>query len=121
MLWEEGVEEEEACAGDDGAVGYVEVGPVVGEDVDFNEVDDCAVEDAVVEVAEGSAEDEGEGGGCQRELVAEADEKDQDDQGGEGAEADEEPVDEVRCAGFGEEGEGCAFVGPMSDAEDAGD
>ena len=53
--------EEQAGADDDAAVGYVEVGPVVVEDVDFEEVDDVVVPDAVVEVAEGSAEDEGEG------------------------------------------------------------
>ena len=50
--------EEEAGADDDAAVGYVEIGPVVVNDVDFEEVDDVVVTDAVVEVAERSAEDE---------------------------------------------------------------
>ena len=53
--------EEEAGADDDAAVGDVEVGPVVapvGEfEVDFEEVDDRSVDEAVVEVADGSAED----------------------------------------------------------------
>ena len=40
LLREQGIEEEKAGASDDGAVGDVEVRPVVGEDVDFNEVDD---------------------------------------------------------------------------------
>ena len=60
-LGAEDFEEEEAGSDDDGGVGYVEVGPVVVDDADFEEVDDVAVADAVVEVAEGSAEDEGEG------------------------------------------------------------
>ena len=36
----EGVEEQEAGTGDDAAIGEVEVGPVIAEDVDFNEVYD---------------------------------------------------------------------------------
>ena len=59
-LGAEDFEEEEAGSDDDAAVGYVEVGPVVVDDVDFEEVDDVVVADAVVEVAESSAEDESE-------------------------------------------------------------
>src|SRR3954467_5289891 len=52
--------EEEASSDDDAAVGDVEVGPVIVDDVNLNEVDDVVVADAVVEVADGTAEDEGE-------------------------------------------------------------
>jgi len=48
---EEGIEEQKAGAYDDGTVGYVEVGPMIAEDVDLNEVDDRTVEDSIVEVA----------------------------------------------------------------------
>ena len=48
----EDFDEQEAGADDDAAVGYVEVGPVVVDDVDFEEVDDVVEADAVVEVAE---------------------------------------------------------------------
>ena len=37
---QQGVDEKEAGTDDDGAVGDVEVGPVIAEDVDFYEVDD---------------------------------------------------------------------------------
>ena len=35
LFGQQGFEQEETCAYDDGAVGYVEVGEVVGENVDF--------------------------------------------------------------------------------------
>src|ERR1035437_2545185 len=59
-LGAEDFEEEEACADDDAGVGDVEVGPVVVVDLYGEEVDDVVEADAVVEVAERSAEDEGE-------------------------------------------------------------
>ena len=55
---------------------------MVAENVDFNEVDDGAVEEAVVDVAEGSAEDAGEGEGNEREAVTETDEEYEDGEGG---------------------------------------
>src|ERR1039458_2985218 len=120
LSWEQGVEQKQACAGDDGGVGQVEVGPVVGEDVDFNEVDDRAVEDAVVDVAEGSGKNEGEGDGPEGEAVAEADHGNEDDQGCQKREADQGPADRVGRSGVGEEREGRALVGPMGDAQNAG-
>ena len=62
----EDFDEEEAGSDDDAAVGDVEVGPVVVDDVDFEEVDDVGEAEAVVEVADGSAEDEGEGDAGER-------------------------------------------------------
>ena len=56
----EDFEQQEAGADDDAGVGDVEVGPVVVVDFHGEEVDDVVEADAVVEVAEGSAEDEGE-------------------------------------------------------------
>jgi hypothetical protein len=64
--------QEQAGPDDDAAVGYVEVGPVVVNDVDFEEVDDVVVADAVVEVADRSAEDEGEGDRGGVEITASA-------------------------------------------------
>ena len=52
---QEGVEQQQACAGDDGAVGQIEVGPVVPEDMDLNEVDDRSIGDAIVEVSQSAA------------------------------------------------------------------
>ena len=41
-------------AADDGGIGHVEVGPVVVDDVDLEEVDDRAGADAIVRVADGA-------------------------------------------------------------------
>ena len=60
------VEDEENPANDNGRVGDVEVGPVVVDDADLEEVRDHAEADAVPDVANGPAEDESErdrGGG----------------------------------------------------------
>ena len=65
------IKQQHAGAGDDRGVGHVEVGPVIAEDVDLNEVDDRAVENAVVNVAERAAENERESDGRERELAAE--------------------------------------------------
>ena len=82
LFRQQGIEQEQAGSGDDGGVGYVEVGPMIGEDVDLNEVDHRAVDDAVVDVAEGAAEDEGKGDGGEGDVVAEADESDENDERG---------------------------------------
>jgi hypothetical protein len=63
-------DEEKARSDADAAVGYVEVGPVEGVDVDLEEVDDVVVADAIVEVAEGAPEDEGQGYGADGEGAA---------------------------------------------------
>jgi hypothetical protein len=42
-------------ADDDAAIGYIEVGPVVVDDVDFEEVDDVGEAQAVVEIADSDA------------------------------------------------------------------
>ena len=60
----EDFEQQQAGADDDAAVGDVEVGPVVVDDGDLEEVDDVVEAGAVVEIADGSAEDEGEGDGA---------------------------------------------------------
>ena len=72
------IEEKEAGADDDGTIGHVEVGPVIAEDVDLNEVDDRAVEDSIVEVAESSPKHQGEGNGGETDLTAEPNEGDED-------------------------------------------
>ncbi len=83
-------DEEEAGADADAAVGYVEVGPVVVADVDFEEVDDVAVAEAVVEVADGSAEDEREGYGADSEGAARSPQHSYEDDGGDDGEGDED-------------------------------
>ena len=76
------VEEEQAGAGHNRGVGNVEVGPVIAEDVDLDEVDHGAVDDAVVDVAEGPAKDERKSHGGKRDAIAEADHGDEDGQRG---------------------------------------
>ncbi len=118
---EQGIEEQEAGADDDGTVGHIEVGPVVAEDVDLNEVDDGAVDDAIVEVAERSAEHQGEGGGGEGDSAAEADQGDEDGDCGDGGKGNESPADGVGRGGVGEEREGRALIEPVRDAQEAGD
>src|SRR5580700_9779999 len=86
-------DDEEAGADDDATVGYVEVGPVVVDDVDFEEVDNVVVADAVVEVAGGSAEDEGEGYRGEGEVAAYAPDHAQENEDGDGGEGDEDVAD----------------------------
>jgi hypothetical protein len=114
-------DEEEARSDADAAVGYVEVGPVIGVDVDFEEVDDVVVADAVVEVAEGSAKDEGEGYGADGEGAAYSPKHGQEDEDGEDGEGDEDVTDGDGRGGFGEHAEGRTGVVDVGDAEDAGD
>src|ERR1700733_4123051 len=120
-LWAEDFDEEETGADDDAAVGCVEVRPVVGVDVDLEEVDDVVVADTVVEVADGSAEDEGEGYGADRYGAADSPEHGQEDEDGEDGEGDENIADGDGGGGLGEHAEGCAGVVDVGDAEDAGD
>ena len=54
-------------------------------------------------------------------AVAEPDENGEDDQCGKECKADQRPADQVGRGGVGEERKGRALVGPVGDAEDAGD
>jgi hypothetical protein len=116
-LGAEDFDQEEAGADDDAGVGYVEVGPVVVDDGDFEEVDDVVEADAIVEVGERSAEDEGEGDGGEVEGAAGAPQHGQDDDRRKDGEGDESPADGVGREG-GEQREGRAVVEHMSEAED---
>jgi hypothetical protein len=69
-FWQKRIEQEETGADDNGGVGYVEVREVIAEDVDFNEVDDRAVKDAVVYVAQSAGKDEREGDSGEGESIA---------------------------------------------------
>jgi len=69
---------------------------VITKDVDFNEVDDGAVEDSIVQVAESSAEHQGESSGGQGDLAAEADQGDEDCDCGDGGKGNESPADGIR-------------------------
>lgn len=54
------LDQQKAGADDDAAIGNVEVRPVVVDNVDLEEVDNVVIPDAVVEIAESSAENESE-------------------------------------------------------------
>src|ERR1022692_3506181 len=88
-LGTEDFEEEEAGADDDAGVGDVEVGPVVVVDLHGEEVDDVVEADAVVEVAERSAKDEGERDRGEGEPATSAPEKAENNDRGKDRERDE--------------------------------
>src|ERR1017187_1630195 len=88
-LGTEDFEQEEGGADDDAGVGDVEVGPVVVVDLHREEVDDMVEADTVVEIAECSAEDEGEGDGGESDGPASAPEESEDDECGGDGESDE--------------------------------
>ena len=119
-LGAEDFEQEKTGADDDAGVGDVEVGPVVVDDFDGQEVDYVVETDAVVKVAEGSAEDEGEGDGGEGEGAAGAPEQSEDDDGGDDGEGDQAETDPVGREVF-EQREGGAGVENVREAEDAGD
>ena len=48
LLWAEDFDEEQTGSDADAAVSYVEVGPMVVDDVDFEKIDDVVITDAVV-------------------------------------------------------------------------
>ena len=73
LCGQQGIEEEQAGADDHAGVGHVEVGPVVAEDVDLDEVDDRAVGDAVVDVAQRAAQNERQSHGREADAIAQAD------------------------------------------------
>ncbi len=121
LVGEECIKQEQACANDDGGVGNIEVWPAVTDDVDLNEVDDGAVGDAVMHVAECAAEDERERDRGAVDVVAETDHDDEDDKCRGEREDDETPADGVWGRGVGKEREGSSLVGPMRDEEEMRD
>jgi hypothetical protein len=65
-LGEEDFDNQQAGSDDDRAIGYVEGGPLILADVEEQEVDHATVEQAVPEISQGSAENQGQadpGGG----------------------------------------------------------
>ena len=97
----EDFDEEEAGSDDDAAVGYVEVGPVVVNDMDFDEVDDVMVAYAVVDIAYGSAEDEREGYRGEGDVWPYSPEHAQDNEDGHDGKEDEAVADGNRPGGVG--------------------
>ena len=87
-------DEQQTCADDDAAIGDVEVGPVIVDDVDFEEVDDVGEAKAVVEVADSSAEDERKRDPRERKIAANAPEHPQHDDYGDDGEGDETVADD---------------------------
>lgn len=117
MAAEDEVDEEQGGTADDGAVGEVEVRPHVIAEVEVEEVGDASEEDAVVEVADGAAEDEGEGKASPGERPSGVPEQVADDEHGYGGESDEQgDADALRP--LGKEAEGGAGVFDVSDGEE---
>ena len=96
-------EQKQAGTDDDGGVGYVEVRPMVVDDPDLEEVDDVGEADAVVEIAERSAEDEAERDAAEGEDAAHLPDHAEDDEDGDDGEGDKAVADEDRREGLGEE------------------
>ena len=114
MLVAENIEDYEGRADGDGGVGDVERGIVIAAEADFEEVGDGAVEDAVGDVASGSAEKECQaGGGHGASGVSGGEEP------GEGGNDDDRAADEEhaspRRGGVGEDAEGEATLRQPSD------
>lgn len=113
-----GVEHEQNAADDDAGVGHVEVGPVVVDDVDFEEVGDHAVAQAVPHIADGAAEDEREGQrGC-GEMAADAQQDDEDGESGDNRKPGEQVVGGRGVRRIGEERKGRAGIADVREAED---
>ena len=64
--------------------------------MDFKEVDDGTVCDAVVDIAHRATQDESECDRDKGEAAAKANERDQDAEGDQEVEANQDPVDEMR-------------------------
>ncbi len=117
---EDEVDEQEGGAADDGAVGEVEVWPHVVADVEVQEVGDAAKENSVVEIADGSAENEGKSQASGREFFGGLPEQIADDDHGNGREADEHG-DTHLGRPVGEEAEGGSGVFYVSDGKEVRD
>ena len=57
LIGQQCIEEEQAGSNNDGLIGEVKVGPVIGEDVNFKKIDDRGKANAVVIVADGATQD----------------------------------------------------------------
>ena len=118
-MWTEDFDQQQAGTDDDAAIGDVEVGPVVVDDVDFEEVDDVGETNAVVEVADSAAEDECERNPRERKIAAYAPEHAENDDDGDDGEGDETVADDDG-RGRVEERKRRAGVEYMREAEDSG-
>lgn len=117
----ERVEDQEDAADDDGGVGDIEVGPVVVNDVNLEEVGDHAEAEAVPDIADGAAEDQRQGHHGGGEAAAIADDDEDDDRCGNQREDGQNPVRERGARRVSKHGEGRAGIEHVSDAEDAAD
>jgi hypothetical protein len=117
---EQGIEQKEACSDDDGTVGYIEVGPVITKDMDLDEINDGAVDDAIVQIAKSPAEYQGKGDRGKGDPAAKADQGDDDSDRGDCGEGDESPTDGVGGSGVSEKRKGRSLIEPMGDAQETG-
>ena len=92
----------------------------MGSDVEVEEIGDAAEEDPVIEIADGSAEDEGEREAGAGEAAGGAPEQIADDDHGRGGKADEEWDSDARRP-VGKEAEGGSGVFNVGDGEEVGD
>src|SRR6185312_2069868 len=93
-LWAKDFYKEQAGSDDDAAIGDVEVGPVVVDDVDFEKVDDVGEAKAVIKIANGSAEYESECDAGEREGAACAPEHGENDDDRDDRKADKAIADD---------------------------
>jgi hypothetical protein len=88
--------------------------------VEADEVDDVVIDDAIIEVADGSAEDERESNAGQIEAPAGTHQHNADHHDGDDREQDESAANQIRRGGVSKEAEGRACVEDVSDVEDSG-
>src|SRR4051794_41039538 len=93
---------------------------MVGSDVESDEVDYVVIDDPIVQVSDGSAEDECQSNAGQIEAPAGPHQHNPDDHNGNDGEEDQSAADQVRRCCISEEAEGCTCVEDMGNVQDAG-
>ena len=123
--WQQGVDEQEDAAADDGRVSDVEVGPVIAPmaeaQIDFDEIGDHAETKAVPYIAKRSAEDESESDVGQGKTATFFQKQAEDDHHDEERESGQHPACAAGGGGVGEEAEGGSGIEDVRDAQIARD
>jgi len=118
---QQGVEHDEDATANDGRVGDVEVRPVIAPVAptkeDFKKIGDDAVADTIPDVAERTAEDEGERDRRGGEAAAYFEDQAKDDDGSKDREGGQQPARASGGSRVGEEAEGCSGVEDVRDEE----
>ena len=117
LAGEEDVEDEENGADGDSGVGYVEGGPAIGAEKDFEKIGDPAVEDTIGDIAGCSAEEESESGGVEGSKIFASDQQPSDD-GDDGNGSYDKEYAECRRGRASEEAEGNAGITALNQVEE---